>query len=252
MLRTNPEERPQDPAAFAEKIHACLQKAERQTAFTRSFAPAAIPTTIPIQEKKRIAPALALAAAIVVLASFGAFYLVRSQREAKPLGVIIGVPETAEGSSLPVTASASPSPVINQVAEQPGLVAQQSSTHAALASPSPVINQAADPPGLIAQQSPAQAASSVAQPSDNVSSSSQLAASNNRMAELHLSQQKAHRKPARHQRVASRRLRKKTNRLRLIFPIGPELAAKDSLATTASGRRTAKLFRACHDCQEAQ
>ena len=99
MVRTNPEERPQDPAAFAEKIHACLQKAERQTAFTRSFAPAAIPTTIPIREKKRIAPALALAAAIAVLASLGAFYFVRSQRESKPLGVIIGVPETAEASS---------------------------------------------------------------------------------------------------------------------------------------------------------
>ena len=108
MVRTNPRERPQDPAAFAEKIHACLQKAERQTAFTRSFAPATIPT-IPTREKKRIAPALALAAAIAVLASLGAFYFVRSQRESKPLGVIIGVPETAEGSSLPVTASASPS-----------------------------------------------------------------------------------------------------------------------------------------------
>src|SRR5436309_9243757 len=63
MVRTNPEERPQNPAAFAEKIHACLRKAERQTAFTRSFAPAAI-STIPTREKKRIGPALALAAAI--------------------------------------------------------------------------------------------------------------------------------------------------------------------------------------------
>src|SRR6267378_2193582 len=153
MVRTNPEERPQDPAAFAEKIHACLQKAERQTAFTRSFAPAAIPT-IPTREKKPVAPALALAAAIAVLASLGAFYFVRSQRESKPLGVIIGVPETAEASSLPVTASASPSPGIKQVAEQPGLVAQQSPTQAA--SPAPT--------------------------ADNVSSSQQLAA-NNRMAE---------------------------------------------------------------------
>src|SRR5213076_3151084 len=110
MLRTNPEERPQDPAAFAEKIHACLQKAERQTAFTRSFAPAAIPT-IPIREKKRIAPALALAAALAVLASLGAFYFVRSQRESKPLGVIIGVPDTAEASALPVAASSPSSPV---------------------------------------------------------------------------------------------------------------------------------------------
>src|SRR6267378_805234 len=147
MVRTNPEERPQDPAAFAEKIHACLQKAERQTAFTRSFAPAAIPT-IPTREKKRIAPALALAAAIAVLASLGAFYFVRSQRESKPLGVIIGVPETAEASSPPVTTSASPLPVVNKVADQPGLIAQQSSTQAPSASPPAVINQAADQLGL--------------------------------------------------------------------------------------------------------
>ena len=160
MLRTNPEERPQDPAAFAEKMHACLQKAERRTAFTRSFGPPPPITTIPIREKKRVAPALALAATIAVLASLGAFYFVRSQRESKPLGVIIGVPETVEASSLPVAASSPPSPVINQAAEQSGLVSQQS------------------------QQSPTQTASPPA-PSvteDKLSSSPQLAA-NNRMAE---------------------------------------------------------------------
>jgi len=157
MLRTNPEERPQDPAAFAEKIHACLQKAERQTAFTRSFGPPPAITTIPIREKKRVAPALALAAVIAVLASIGAFYFVRSQRESKPLGVIIGVPETAEASSLPVAAASPPASVINQAAEQPGPVAQQSPT------------QTASPP-----------ATSVA--GDKLSTSPQLAA-NNRMAE---------------------------------------------------------------------
>jgi serine/threonine protein kinase len=153
MLRTNPEERPQDPAAFAEKIHACLQKAERQTAFTRSFAPAAIPT-LPRAEKKRVAPALALAASVALLAALGAFFLPHwrsSQRGPKPLGIIVGVPEKAEASSLPVAASSPPSPVINQAAEQSGSVAQQS------------------PP-----------ATSVT--ADNVSSSPQLAA-NNRMAE---------------------------------------------------------------------
>ena len=156
MVRTNPEERPQNPAEFAEKIHACLKKAERQTAFTRSFAPAAI-STIPTREKKRIGPALALAAAIAVLASLGAFYFVRSQRESKPLGVIIGVPETAEASAPPVTASASPSSFIKQAAEQPGLVAQQSPTQSA----SPV---------------------ATAVTADSVSSTPQLAASN-RVAE---------------------------------------------------------------------
>ena len=87
MLRTDPEQRPQDLGAFAERIRACLQKAERRTAFTRSFAPAAIPGTQKV-EKKRVAPALALAAAIVVLAAFGAFYLPErlANRERKPLG----------------------------------------------------------------------------------------------------------------------------------------------------------------------
>jgi len=208
MVRTNPGERPQDPAAFAEKIHACLQKAERQTAFTRSFAPAAIPT-IPIREKKRIAPALALAAAIAVLASLGAFYFVRSQRESKPLGVIIGVPETADASALPITASASPSAVVNKVADQPGLVAQQSPTQVALASPSP------------------------APTANNGPSSPQLAA-NNRMAEPPI--------PAEGPSATSQALvssesppAEKNESAPPDLPNRTELAVKDSVATTASG-----------------
>jgi len=204
MVRTNPEERPQNAAAFAEEIHACLQKAERQTAFTRSFASAGIPT-IPTREKKRIAPALALAAAIAVLASLGAFYLVRSQRESEPLGVIIGVPDTAQASSLAVTASASPSPVINQVAEQPGLVAQQSPTQAA--SPAPT--------------------------ADNVSSSPQVAA-NNRMAEPPVPAEgpsETKQAPVSSESSAP----EKNEPAPPDLPNRTELAAKDSLATTASG-----------------
>jgi serine/threonine protein kinase len=205
MVRTNPEERPQNPAAFGEKIHACLQKAERQTAFTRSFAPAAIPT-IPIREKKRIAPALALAAAIAILASLGAFYFVRSQRESKPLGVIIGVPETAQASSLPVTASASPSPVVNHVAEQPGLVAGQS---------------------------PSQAASPVPM-ADNIPLSPQLAA-NNRMAEPPVPTEgpsETSQAPV----VSESPPAEKSESASSDLPNGStELAVKDSLATTTSG-----------------
>jgi serine/threonine protein kinase len=204
MVRTNPEERPQDPAAFAEKIHACLQKAERQTAFTRSFAPAAIPT-IPTREKKRIGPALALAAAIAILASLGAFYFVRSQRESKPLGVIIGVPETAEGSSLPVSASPSASPVINQVAEQSGLVAELSPKQAA--SPAPSAN--------------------------NVSSSPQLAA-NNRMAEPPVPAEGPFATSQAPVSSESPPAEKKEAALPDL-PNRTELAVKDSAATTASG-----------------
>jgi serine/threonine protein kinase len=206
MVRTNPNERPQNAAAFAEKIHACLQKAERQTAFTRSFAPAAIPT-IPIREKKRIAPALALAAAIAVLASLGAFYFVRSQRESKPLGVIIGVPETTEASALPVTASASPSPVVNQLAEQPGLVAQQSPTQAASPAPTPTANNVSSPPQLAANNRMAEPPI----PAEGPSATSQAPVSSESP-------------PAEKNESAPTDLPNRT-----------ELAVKDSVATTASG-----------------
>ena len=158
MLRSNPEERPQDKSAFAEKIHVCLQKAERQTAFTRSFGPVAIPTPFPTAEKKRLAPALALAASVVLLAALSAFFLPHwrsTQRQPKPLGVVIGVPETADASP---TAESPPSPAdVNQNAQQFSSVAQQSAT------------QAASPPAPTAT-------------ADKLSSSLQLAA-NNRMAE---------------------------------------------------------------------
>jgi len=206
MVRTNPNERPQNAAAFAEKIQACLQKAERQTAFTRSFAPAAIPT-IPIREKKRIAPALALAAAIAVLASLGAFYFVRSQRESKPLGVIIGVPETTEASALPVTASASPLPVVNQVAEPPGLVAQQSPTQAASPAPTPTANNVSSPPQLAANNRMAEPPI----PAEGPSATSQAPVSSESP-------------PAEKNESAPTDLPNRT-----------ELAAKDSVATTASG-----------------
>ena len=213
MVRTNPGERPQDPAAFAEKIHACLQKAERQTAFTRSFAPAAIPT-IPTREKKRIAPALALAAAIAVLASLGAFYFVRSQRESKPLGVIIGVPETAEASALPVTASASPLPVVNQVAEQPGLVAQQSPNQAA--SPAPTAENVSSSP-----QSPQLAANNrMAEPPVPAEGPSET----KQVSETKQAPVSSESPPAEKNQSAPPDLPNRT-----------ELAAKDSLATTASG-----------------
>src|SRR5438477_960770 len=207
MLRTNSEERPQDPAAFAEKIHACLQKAERRTAFTRSFGPPPAITTIPIREKKRVAPALALAAALAVLASLGAFYFVRSQRESKPLGVIIGVPETTEASALPVTASASPLPVVNQIAEPSGLVAQQSPTQAASPAPTPTANNVSSPPQLAANNRMAEPPI----PAEGPSATSQAPVSSESP-------------PAEKNESAPTDLPNRT-----------ELAVKDSVATTASG-----------------
>ena len=125
MLRTNPEARPQDLCALAERIRACLQKAERRTAFTRSFAPAAIPGTQRV-EKKRFAPALALAAAIVVLAALGAFFLPQrlANRERKPLGVLVGVPETTPEVS-PISESSTDLVTVPPSGEQSPVIAQQ-------------------------------------------------------------------------------------------------------------------------------
>jgi hypothetical protein len=243
MVRTNPEERPQDPAAFAEKIHACLQKAERRTAFTRSFAPAATPI-IPIREKKRIAPALALAATIALLASLSALYFVRWQGESKPLGVIIGVPETEEASSLSVTASASPSPVVNQVAAQPGLVAQQSPTQAAspaptavaaAASAAPIISQTAQQSGLVAQQSPVQTASRAAPAAteDNVSSTPQLATNNRRVEPPFPAEGPSETSQTPISTAAPPAEKKESPPSDL--PDRTAMAAKDSLRTTAAG-----------------
>jgi serine/threonine protein kinase len=147
MLRQNPEERPQDPVALVEKIRACLQKAERQTAFTRSFAPAAIPTLPP--PRKRTAPALALAASVAILAALAALLFWRSsQRESKPLGVIIGVPETVEPSaaSMPPSTSSLAQSAADEKSEV-GNVGQQPNT--AGTSPEAAVN--ADKLGSSAQ-----------------------------------------------------------------------------------------------------
>jgi serine/threonine protein kinase len=174
MLRTNPEERPQDPAAFAAKIHAGLQKAERQTAFTRSFGPAAIPGTIKT-EKKRVAPALALAASIVAVALLGAFFLPQRflHREPKPLGVLIGVPETTAQAS---PASESPAPVpVNENTNTASLASPANPEQ-----PANIAQQSASPP--IPPVNSLGGASSASPVADKTSSSPQLAV-NNRMAE---------------------------------------------------------------------
>jgi serine/threonine protein kinase len=204
MLRTDPGERPQDLGAFAERIRSGLQKAERRTAFTRSFTPAAIPGTQKV-EKKRVASVLALAAAIVVLAALGAFFLPQrlANREGKALGVMIGVPETngepspgsfSESSATPsssVMAAVSAASPVNQAPELAAAIAQQSTASSPAAVVPPGGMPAARAEGqstqqslIIAEQSPVQTASPAAPPEANkkLSSSPQLAV-NNRMAE---------------------------------------------------------------------
>jgi serine/threonine protein kinase len=156
MLRTAPEERPQEPGALAARFRAALQKVERKTAFSRSFAPAAMPGTTKPQ-RRRSAPALALAAALIALAALAAFVLPQrfANRQHKPLGVLIGVPETSPISQSSVAPAA---------AAQPPIVAQQSIAPPAMRADSP------------------EGAGSASPSADTVSSSTQLA-DNNRIAE---------------------------------------------------------------------
>ena len=138
MLRTDPEERPQDLAVFAEKIHGCLQKAERRTAFTRSFSSTTVPRTEKV-EKRRVAPVLALAAAIVALAALGAFFLPQrfADRKPKPLGVLVGVPETTPPVS-PVSEPPANPAAVPRYDEPSSALAQRS----AVAAPPPTAAEA--------------------------------------------------------------------------------------------------------------
>ena len=159
-LRTNPAERPDNLVSLAEKLRTALQKAERRTAFTRSFAPTAIPGTMKA-EKRRPALALALAAAVLVFAALGAFVLPQrfADRERKPLGVLVGVPETT-----PETAVTSGS------AMAPAGVPEQNE-------PSPAIAQQSESPATPAQNSPA-SVNSGSTGTDELATSPQLALNN--------------------------------------------------------------------------
>jgi len=120
MLRNNPDERPQDPVLFARELRTCLQKVERRGALARNLAMPFATGIAPKPERTKnftVAPALALAA-FLVLAALGAIFLPQrlhtlSRRNSEPLGVPIGVPETEP--------AANPSPEVAQINSPPAL-----------------------------------------------------------------------------------------------------------------------------------
>ena len=112
MLSVKPEDRPQDPLAFYRQIQDCLAQVDRRETMARRFG---VPlfsrsSAAHLPPRRRFpAKALALAAALLALATLAAFIIpeyLRHQRvrqAEEPIGVPIGVPEATE-SAPPVVA----------------------------------------------------------------------------------------------------------------------------------------------------
>ena len=105
MLRINPDERPQDPVAFAERIAECLAKVERRGAAARKLGVPVSPVIAAPAPRRRISfPArqLAIAAAVVLL---GLLAVIAAQplrkawrsrhRDVTQIGVPVGVPDAS-------------------------------------------------------------------------------------------------------------------------------------------------------------
>jgi serine/threonine protein kinase len=142
MLRRDPDQRPTDLVVLAEMIRECLQKIERRRALADKYG---IPyrTTIPRRPEARPArwvrialpiAALLLAAAVIVgvLLAEPIGRIVHRNREAKNIGVLIGVPES------------SPPPTVQNASTTiaPAAVASQGANAAAPFPSQPPVNAA--------------------------------------------------------------------------------------------------------------
>ena len=110
MLHRNPDERPKDLVLLAEMIRECLQKLERRRALADKYG---LPyrTTIPRRAeappRRLLRIALPVAAMLLAVAVIAAVLLpepigrlVHRAREAKKIGVLIGVPESSPPSAV--------------------------------------------------------------------------------------------------------------------------------------------------------
>jgi len=128
MLRPNPDQRPKDLVVVGEMIRSCLQKIERRFALADRYG---IPfrTTIPRPDQPRprrlLRTALAFGALLVAAAVLAAFLLPGSigkildrPREAKSIGVFVGVPESSPAPAAVQNAATpvAPATVLSQAA----------------------------------------------------------------------------------------------------------------------------------------
>ncbi len=153
MLRGNPDKRPQDPVALAERIRECLLRIEQRQAFARRLG---IPLTAMTLGKSRISSTplaqvvggIIVFAAVVVAAGLLAAFLLPADinpfrhrtAERQTIGVPIGVPDASPSALSQPT---NPAPL---VANEPVTTGSPPST-GANQSPSPNSEQVQPPPG---------------------------------------------------------------------------------------------------------
>jgi len=154
MLHPNPDQRPKDLVALGEMIRSCLLKIERRFALADRYG---IPfrTTIPRPDQPRprrlLRTALAFGALVVAAAVLAAFLLpgatgkiLHRTREAKSIGVLVGVPEASPAPAA-VQNAATPVPpatVLSQAANAAMGSANQPATEGSAV---PNSSQAASP-----------------------------------------------------------------------------------------------------------
>jgi hypothetical protein len=154
MLHRDPDQRPKDLVALAEMIRECLLKIERRRALAEKYG---IPyrTTIPRRAeappKRFLRVALPVAAMLLAVGVIAAVLLperisrlVLRAREAKKIGVLIGVPESSPPAAVQNALTTTPTAFGATVASQGGGAgvpsARQPSVNAAAVSNSPEVS----------------------------------------------------------------------------------------------------------------
>jgi serine/threonine protein kinase len=151
MLHRDPDQRPKDLVALAEMIRECLLKIERRRALAEKYG---IPyrTTIPRRAeappKRFLRVALPVAAMLLAVGVIAAVLLpepisrlVRRAREAKKIGVLIGVPESSPPAAVQnALTTTAPATVASQGGGAGVPSASQPSVNAAAVSNSPQVS----------------------------------------------------------------------------------------------------------------
>jgi hypothetical protein len=151
MLHRDPDQRPKDLVALAEMIRECLLKIERRRALADKYG---IPyrTTIPRRAeappKRFLRVALPIAAMLLVVGGIAAVLLpepigrlVHRARETKPIGVLIGIPESSPPAAVQnALTTTAPATVASQGGGAGVPSASQPSVNAAAVSNSPQVS----------------------------------------------------------------------------------------------------------------
>jgi serine/threonine protein kinase len=166
MLRPNPEERPQDSALFAEALRNTLRKVEYRQAFARRFGiPAAAVTqkTSAVPARSPLPRVLAFAVLFLASAAIAAVLLPENvvrhvwpwSRDAKEIGVPIGLPEASPAPSpaLAANATIAPTPEARSTST-PVMIAQDENTEPEAPTEGPDTEEGSDSTNTEAEAEP--------------------------------------------------------------------------------------------------